>query len=298
MSGTLRGMAFMVLATLALIIMGTIARTIATELHAIEVAFFRSLFGFLVFLPFFVRYGWGPLKTERLGLHALRGLLQAVALLTAFVGLSLIPLAKYVALDFSAPLFATLLAILLLGEPLRFRRVAALAVGFAGALVIVRPGFIEFDTGTLCMLIAAASWGIALVVIKVLTRTDSSVTLTIYSTIFTTPIALVAAMFVWQWPTASQLAWLLLVGALGSFAHVCQAQAFKEGDVTAIMPLEFLKLVWASVLGYLVFAEVVDVWTWVGGAMIFGSAMTAGLSEGRARVPATEPLARAPGRQG
>lgn len=285
MSGTLRGMAFMALSTFCLIVMGSIARAISTDLPALEVAFFRSLFGFAVFAPFFVRSGWGPLRTEHFGLHALRGVLQSVALLTAFVGLSLIPLAKYVALDFSAPLFATLLAVIVLGEKLIARRVLALVVGFTGTLVVVRPGFIALDTGTICMLVAAATWGIALVVIKILTRTDSSITVTVYSTVFTTPIAFVAALFVWQWPTWEQLGLLLVVGALGSFAHVCLTEAFKGGDVTAVMPFEFLKLVWASILGYLLFGEIADVWTWIGGIMIFGAAMVIATGERKVVLP-------------
>ena len=138
---TLKGMAYMLGSTLAMSSMDMAVKFVSSDMHPFEVAFFRNLFGFLVLTPLFLRYGKGPLRTRRLGLHALRGCIQAFSVLLAFLALSMTELAKVAALLFSAPLFASLLAIVVLGENVRLRRVTALVAGLAGTLIILRPGF-------------------------------------------------------------------------------------------------------------------------------------------------------------
>ena len=280
---TLKGMAYMLGSTLAMSSMDMAVKFVSSDMHPFEVAFFRNLFGFLVLTPLFLRYGKGPLRTRRLGLHALRGCIQAFSVLLAFLALSMTELAKVAALLFSAPLFASLLAIVVLGENVRLRRVTALVAGLAGTLIILRPGFQALDPGSVLMLISASAWGACLIVIKVLARTESSATITIYSTIFTIPLTLAAALFVWQMPTWQQLALLLLIGGLGSLGHLCLAQALKLAEATAVLPLDFLKLVWASFYGYVLFAEVPDAWTWTGGLVIFSTVTYIAFRERRVR---------------
>ena len=283
-SGTAKGMVYMLGSTIALTSMVTVVRHISLELDALVVAFYRSFFGLLVFTPLFLRRGFAPLRTRRLGLHALRGTIQGAAMVTAFVGYALTEeLAKALALDFTAPLFATPFAFLILRERIRMRRITALLAGFLGTLIIVRPGFIALDPGAVALLVSAACWGVALVIIKMLSRTESSMTSTIYSTIFTTPVAFAAAMFVWEWPSWTQFYWLVVIGGLGSLGHVLLVQSFKEADATAVMPLNFLKMIWAAVLGYLIFDEVPDAWTWAGAVVIFASTTYIAYRESRVR---------------
>ena len=271
-SSTPRGMAFMLLSALAATTMNACVHHLSGELGSLQIAFFRALFGFVVLAPVFLRHGWQPLRTDRFGLHALRGLLNAGAMISLFVGLGLIPLAKFAALVFSAPLFVTVLAVIFLGERIRARRVAALVFGYAGTLLILRPGVGVVDMGSLIVLAGAVSWALAMIVMKVLARTESSLTATLYYGIFVTPVAFVAAVAVWQTPTGVQLLWLAAIGTLGSLFQFCLAQAMKEADATAIMPLDFTKLIWSAIIGYMIFAEVPTAWTWVGGVMIFAAA--------------------------
>ena len=249
--------------------MNVIVRHVADDLHPFEVAFFRVLFGFLALAPLFVRYGTAPLRTKRFGLLALRGVLNGVGTLLFIAGLVLAPLAKVAALMFSSPLFTAVLALVVLREGIRLRRVTALIVGFAGTLVIVRPGLIEVDFGALLTLGSAATIAVTMILAKILGRSESALTITFYTGLVSIPITLIAAVPVWQTPTLEHIGWLTAVGVLGSLNHLCQAQALKEADVTAILPVGFTRLIWASVLGYLVFAEIPDPWTWVGGTMIF-----------------------------
>lgn len=269
---TLRGMLFMLLSALASACMNGSVRHVSGSLHPFEIAFFRSFFGLLVFAPLLVQSGFARLRTKRLRLHALRGGLQVGAMLQFFTGLSLTPLAKAAALQFNIPLFTTLLAFVVLRETMRIRRISALILGFVGTLIILRPDIGGVDLGSSLVVSAAATWATAIIVIKFLSRTESSVTITVYGAVFMTPFALLAALPFWQTPNLEQLAWLGFIGAMGSANNLCIAQAFKEAEVSAVMPLDFSKLIWASIIGYVFFAEVPVIWTWVGGIVIFSSA--------------------------
>ena len=289
-----RGMSLMVAATVCFTTMHTMARAMGEVLPPFEVAFFRNLFGLLALAPVFLRHGTAPLKTGKLRLHALRGAVQAAWMLAFFTGLTMIPLADVTALAFSAPLFGSLLAVLLLGEIVRLRRVAALAVGFAGVLVVLRPGFGEVSAGALLIVAASVAWGLTITIIKVLGRTESSVTQAVYMGLFLTPITLVPALFVWEWPEPRHYLWLVGMGVFGTLGHLAFAQAVRLADSTAVLPLDFLRLIWASLIGFFLFAEVPDALSWLGGAVIFASATYIAFRESRlaqskqARPPSTD----------
>ena len=287
-SGTQRGMALILFAALTSTIMSACIRQISTEMHPFEVAFFRCLFGILFFLPALIRRGLEPLRTARPVLHAMRGLLNGVGMILSFLALSLTALAKVTALSFAAPLFTTLIAVVALGEALKARRTTALVVGFVGTWVILRPGIGEVDLGSVLALGAAATWGVGMILIKVQSRTETSLTITLYSTCYSAVITLLAALPEWQAPTVEQLAWLAVIGALGSLGNWNVAQAFKEAEVTAVLPLDFTKLIWAALLGYLLFDEVPEAWTWIGGGMIFAAATYIAIRE-RAAKPKAGP---------
>ncbi len=266
-----RGMAYMLACGFAFAAMNAIIRHMSADLHPLEIAFFRSLFGLLAFAPAFIRHGIEPLRTNRPAMHLLRGSLNVVSMTLFFTAISLVPLAKVAALGFSAPLFATVLAVVLLGEAIRARRIAALIVGFTGTMIILRPGYGGVDLGAVLILISSLGYATGLIVIKSLTRTESSTTISIYAMLVTTPATFLLALSVWQAPTWSQLAWMAAIGGIGSLAHLAFAEAVKAVDITVVMPLDFTKLIWSAIIGYLVFAEIPDVWTWVGGTVIFSA---------------------------
>jgi drug/metabolite transporter (DMT)-like permease len=264
-------MALILLSALTTQSMNAMIRWLSTDIHPFEMVFFRTVFGVLVFAPLFVRHGLEPLRTQRLGLQLLRGALHVVFMFSLFTALTLIPLAKVSALNFTAPLMGTALAILFLGEKLRARRVGALAMGFVGTLVILRPGVIEVEPGSMLVLVAASAFAASIVVIKIMSRTETTVSMTLYQSLFSLPIVIVATVPFWTTPSVGQLAVLVLLGPLGTVAHMSFAHAFKQADVSAVTPVEFTKLIFASSFGYLFFAEVPGVWTWVGGSLIFSA---------------------------
>lgn len=278
-------MAFMMVSTVTISVLNGAIRHLGSDIHPFEMVFFRSFFGLAFFAPWLIRQGLAPPRTRRIVLHGVRGGLQVAAMLTFFTALTITPLAKATALQFSAPLFATVLALVALRETIRARRIAALVIGFTGTLVIVRPGIAEVDLGSTLALIAAIMMGLIMIVIKILSRTESSATITIYSALFGTPFALIAALPVWRIPSAEHWPWLIAIGLLGSLSHLTFTQAFKEADVTAVLPLDFTRLIWIVIIGYAAFGEIPDVWTCVGGAVIFSAATYIAFRETRTKPP-------------
>jgi len=276
-----RAIGLMIMATFLLSVMLGLIRFVSFELHPFEVVFFRNLFGLGIFLPVLLKAGLEPLRTKQIGLHSIRGLLQSASMCLFFYGLSLTTLAKVAALNFTAPLFASVAAVLLLREPLGFNRASALVVGFLGALVILRPGLAVFNVGVGMILTSAMIWGVVLIIIKRLAVTESSLTITLYMMLYLTPLTLIAAIFVWEWPTLVQLGWLVAVGSCGTAGHLCMAQALKDADTTAVMPFDFGRLIWAGLIGFLFFSEIPDVWTVVGAVVIFSAAMYLAVQESR-----------------
>ena len=267
----LRGMTYMLACAVIFAVMNAAIRHVSATLHPLEITFFRSLFGLLVFAPLFIRHGIEPLRTRRLGMLVLRGGLNVVTMALFFVGLSLAPLAKVAALSFTAPLFASVLAVALLGEVIRGRRITALVVGFAGTLIILRPGLGGMDMGGILVVGSSLAFALGLIAIKSLSRTESSTTIAIYAMLVATPATSLMALPVWEAPSWTELAWMAAIGGMGSLGHVLTAQAFKEADVTAVLPIDFTKLIWSAIIGYLAFAEIPDAWTWVGSTVIFSA---------------------------
>ncbi len=171
-SPTARGCLLMVLGTLVFAAMHAAIRHATQHLSGVEVAFFRNLFGLFVIAPLLMRYGPALFHTQKLGLHLLRAVINAVSMVAFFVGLSMTPIARATALAFTAPLFTALFSAIFLGEVFRWRRWTAILVGFFGALVILRPGLQTIDTGALLVLFSSVLWSIAMIDIKVLGRTE------------------------------------------------------------------------------------------------------------------------------
>ena len=211
----LRGIGLMFVSTFFFAAMHGSIRYLSASIHPFEIALFRNVFAMVVVLPWFWRYGIAPLRTRRFGLHALRALFNIMAMLSFFYALSVTPLSEVTALGFTAPIFATVLAALLLREVVRARRWCAIAIGFLGTLVILRPGFEAIGVGQVLVLFSSMIWACALLVIKTLGRTDSSVTIISYMALLMIPLTLIPAAFVWRWPDGVELLWLILVGVLG-----------------------------------------------------------------------------------
>lgn len=284
-SPELRGIILMCVSTLCFSVMHVIIRytTLSTDLHPYQIAFFRNVFGFFVFLPLIISQGIGFLRTNRLMLHGIRSLFNIGAMLMFFYALSITEVGHVTALGFSAPIFAGILSVIFLGERFRLRRWAAIGLGIVGMLVIVRPGVIPFELGPGLVIASAFLWAVVLTIIKIMSRTESSLTIVAYMNIFLAIYALGPAIWVWVWPPVEGWLLMIAIAICGTAAQICVSQALKEAEQTLIMPFDFLRLIWVAVIGFWVFGEVPDQYVWAGGAIIFTSGVYLAYRERLAR---------------
>lgn len=286
-SPTIMAAAFMVLAGALFASMHGTVRLISFDLHPFVIAFYRNLFGFLVLVPLLMRGGPALFKTKRFGLHMTRACINSFSMLAWFTALSLIPLADATALNLTGPMFVTLGAIVAFGERVRIWRWLALVLGFTGALMVIRPGFEEVNFGAILAIVGTAAAAISKLCSKSLTRTDDPTTIAAYVQFLMTPITLVAALFFWQWPTWDQLMGLVAIGVMGSLGHLFTTKAYFLADISFAEPLSFIRMVFATIFGYVVFSEIPDAWTWAGAFTILAAATIISYRERLARQRAT-----------
>lgn len=305
LSPPVRAALLMLLANLAVASMTAGIRVAASELHPFEIAFFRNLFGFAFVLPFLLRVGFGTLRAQAPGLLLLSSAGHLVAMLGYFLAVAYLPLAELTALAFTRPLFATIGAALVLHEVVRGRRWSAIVIGFFGVLLVLRPGAAALSPYAGLVLLSALASAAVVLLVKRLTARDSSTTIVLYQTLLLTVLSLPPALWFWHTPSPESLLLVALIGALGTIAWLCFTRAFALADASAVMPYEFLKLPLTALLAYLMFAEVPSIWTWLGGAVIFGASIYIAQREARvARVRATadasgaEPVTAPPLRPG
>lgn len=257
--------------TLFFAIMVIAIRLAAAELHAFEIAFFRSFFGMLAALPLLRLHGIGLLRTGQFPRYLIRCVLGTAAMFCGFWAIANLPLAHAVSLSYASPIFVTIAAALWLGEQVRARRWTAVAAGFIGVLVIVRPGTEGFSWGSLVAVAAAVISAVVAIQIKQLTRTEPADRVVLWTTILWVPLSLPAALAVWEWPNGMTWLWVVAAGILGTGGHMLWTRALKLGDVSALSPISFLQLPIVALLGWLLFSEALDAWTIVGAAIILGA---------------------------
>ena len=266
-----RGPLFMVLAALGWAVMTLLVRMLSADFSTFELLFFRNVVGIAVIVPLVLRTGLGALRTQRLGLHTLRTLLAYLGMLGLFYGIAHIPLSDVVALSFTQPIFIALMAPLLLHEVVGLARWRATFVGFVGILVIVRPGFAEIGLATFAVIGAAIIYAGSNICIKALMRTDTPLHAVAYVNVLMLPLSTVPALLAWTTPSWHDAALLVGIGVSGAFGVYFVSRAYAAADASAVVPYDFLRLPLTAAAAYVLFDEVIDIWTWLGALVIFGS---------------------------
>ena len=261
----------MLVACLCFSLMSGIIRHLGGDLEPIVVVFFRCFFGIIAVVPFLVGSGFGSLKTKHPTLHIIRGLLAVVGMCCWFYGINLMPMAQAVALSFTSPLFASIAAVILLGEVMRARRWSATLIGFFGTLIVLRPGFEEFSTGSLLILTGALLMAVNQVMVKYLSGRDHPNAIVFWLVFLVFPLSAAPAVVMWETPAGIQWLWLIGLGLIATVGHQSMVRAFALADATAVVPFDFLRLPFVALLGFMAFGEVPDLWTWVGATIIVSS---------------------------
>jgi drug/metabolite transporter (DMT)-like permease len=295
MPGNARGVIWMILAALFYACTYGVVRYLSESFVTFQIVFFRSSLGLVFMLPWAIRAGIDGLKTTRTGLYVGRTVLNYFGMVTLMWGIAMLPLQDVTALMFTSPLFTVLFVALILGEHVGLRRWSALIVGFAGALVIIRPGFQEVGLPAAGILFTAASYALVNTANKSLATTDDSNKIVFYMFALMVVAGIGPAIYVWRMPTLEHVPWILAMGAFSALATQCVVRSVAVGEAGAVMPFNFLKLPFSVVIGFAFWAEFPDLWTAAGALVIFSSTYyiarrEAALKKVKAGVETTAPV--------
>lgn len=253
------------------LVMSIAGRETMPPLDVFQVMEMRSVIGFFILLPLVFAVGGFPaMRTKRPLQHIGRNVVHYAGQYAWLVALTMIPLAELISIEFTTPIWGALLAVAFLGERLNARRIGAILLGLLGVLVIVRPGVQQVDPGHLIMLAGAVTFGISIVMVKSLTRTDNVVRIIFWMLVIQSVIGLIPAIRTWQNPPLELWPWILVISFTGMSSHFCMARALAYADATVVMPMDFLRLPFSALIGWLLYQEQIGVFTACGAALILG----------------------------
>ena len=252
-----------------MVVIAVAGREAARESSVFQIMLLRSTLGMAMLWPL-VRAAGGlaAVRTERLPQHVMRNAVHYAAQYGWFVALTLIPLAQVVAIEFTMPIWAAALAVAFLGERMSGWKWFAVLLGLVGVAVIVRPGVGELDAGQMIALASALGFAVSVVLVKSLTRTEAAVAISFWMLVVQSAIGLVPALLVWQWPSATAWAWVVVVAFCGTYSHYCFARAMQHADATVVVPMDFLRVPLTALVGWWVYSERLDLFTALGVGLI------------------------------
>jgi len=271
-------------------------RLLSTQVESVQTAFFRAVISVILLLPMIVAGRVKPWHSKRIIGHFWRTAMGTGSMVLGFYAVSMLPLADATAIAFSQPLFSVVVAALVLGEKVRWRRWSATVIGFAGVLIMVRPGEGSLQLGALVALANAAAVSISILLVRRLSDSETPLMILTQFAIFSTILLAVPATLVWRWPDL--WGWVLAFGialsaTVGQYFWV---QAFKSGEMSAVAPFEYMRLPFAVFVGWLIWGEMPVIWTYVGASIVIGSALYIAhrehqlARERRRAAPAPRPL--------
>ena len=263
------GMLWMGAATLFFSISFTVVKGLQDDgLTVYQAVLFRQTLGIAIFMPMIISSGLAPLRTKVPVRHFYRAAFGFIGMCTGYYSLSLINVADSVALQFTLPFFTMFAAVLLLGEKIYSHRLMATLVGFAGVLIIARPGFADVNMGILLALAASAFHAVSDTYARYLARYDKIQTIMIFNFVFTIPIAAIPAAIYWS-PFSSEI-WpqLIVFGVAGISAQFCLTRSFGLAQASLVSPVLFFRLPLVAVIAFYAFDQQSEIWTWVGAGVI------------------------------
>jgi len=250
--------------------MHSAVKYLSKEVHIFEIAFFRCALVVFVLAPIIFQQGKSIFITKQPKIQFLRISTNSVAMLCFFYGITSTPLAQLTTLGFTVPIFATILAVIFMGEKIRIRRTSALIIGFIGTIIVMRPD-ISIELGAMLIIFSSFLWSVCLIFIKKLTQTDSAITISLYFGIGMIPATFAMAFPVLEMIDIRQFLILVFIAITGTLAQTIMNSALKKGELALLLPFDFLRLIWSVLIGYALFAEEPQITLWIGGILIIGS---------------------------
>lgn len=275
MSPALQAALLMLASTAVTSVQNVVIRLLSDSgIHPFEIAFFRSSFGFVAMAAIVLAAVRSWPRTAALKMLAASSLFHLGAMLSFFYGLSLMPLAEAASLTFTQPLFGSLAAAFFLGEKVHARRWVAIFVGLLGVMIVLRPGVVPIGLGPALVLFSTVAFAGVTVLVKRMSASESTTTVVFYQSFFMTFLTMPTAIATWTMPSLPHLGLLIALGVMSTIGWLLFTRAFALADTSALLPLEFTRLPFVALLGYLLFAETPDMWVWIGAAIIFGSSLS------------------------
>jgi drug/metabolite transporter (DMT)-like permease len=285
-SPLLRATLFALLSTASFACTGLSVRALTLAgIPTLESAFFRGAISLAMTAPWLMQAGFAGIRTTMPVRHVLRSAANGAGMVLWFAGLGMLALGDALALQFTMPLWVVLAAALFLGEKVDAMRIGVLALGFAGVLIVVRPGAggETGGIGALLVLGGAAFYALNTIMMKPMSRTESPAAMVFHLNVWYVPAFGACLPFVWVAPGWEHVLWLALLGIAGASAHFFLTRALALADASYVSPFEFLKLPFGAGLAFLLFGDVSDLWTWVGAAVIFAAGLLNARHEGTRR---------------
>lgn len=241
---------------------------LSSDLHGFVITFWRNFWGLFFMLPWLMKQGLGELSWPRIRMFTLRSAISLASMLCGFTSLSYLTLANGTALSFTAPLFATIMAALVLGETVRRRRWSATIVGFIGVLIVLRPTVSGISYGEVLALAGAFLTALVIIIVKQMSRTEPSNAIVAYMVLLLTPMSFVTALPFWSWPQPGDWPFVIGMGLAGTVGHVCWTRAISMADASVVVPFDYVRLIFTIVIGMLAFSEHPDAYTLTGSGII------------------------------
>ena len=264
----IQGFLWMGGAVLSFLIMAIAVRELSDTMNTFEILTLRSIVGLAITFAFVMRFGWHEIRTERLKLHLVRNVFHFGGQFGWFLGISLLPLATVFTLEFTIPVWAAMLAVIVLRERLHHARIIAIICGFGGVLIIMKPGAEVVDLASLIVVGAAFGYAVSYITTKPLVVTDSPLAILFYMNLMQLPFGLVPAIFTWVQPTTNDVLWIVLVGVTALTAHYCVTRAFQVADTLTVIPLDYLRMPLVAVIGYVFYQESFELTLFAGAIVI------------------------------
>ena len=243
-------------------------RELSAQMTTFQILFFRSLAGLVLLSVLLQRTGWAQVRTRVLRTHLLRNVAHFGGQYAWFYGIGVISLTEVFAIEFTVPIWTAILATVFLGERLSRQRAVAVVLGFAGIVVIPRPGVAPLSLPTLAVLGGALCFAVAYVFMKRLSATETPLAILFYMNVIQLPLGLVPALPHWTWPSAGAWPLVGVVAVTALSAHYCLARAFRLADASVVVPIDFLRLPLIAVFGFVVYGEALSIWVLVGALIV------------------------------
>ena len=255
------------------VLMESLIRSAQYDSNVYTIGFLRFLFGLIIIFPYLIKKKFIPYKTKNFKFYFIRGLFNLPMMILGFGALVYVPFEQFKALHFLSPIIVVLLSFIIFREKIYMYRILALVIGFIGMLIIVRPGIVDFNIGTIMILISLTFWSLIIIVSKFVSKDDTPITMVTYQYTLMTIFALPLAIYFWQMPSLQSLIFVFIGAISGTILHLSLALSYKYAELSVTQPVWFSGLIFGSAFGFFVFNETPDVWTWIGGIVVFSSVL-------------------------